>query len=140
MTVAAVASLFVGGVIGFVAQRSRMCFIGGIRDYILVRDTFLLKGLIAFLLVAWVAFPLFGVIGGEAITGFGRPGLRAILLTTAGGFGVGYFSTLADGCPLRQHVLAAQGGVGSMYYVAGFLAGAVVFHGLVAPLIGDILL
>ena len=31
MTVAAVASLVVGIVIGFVGQRSRMCFIGGIR-------------------------------------------------------------------------------------------------------------
>ena len=140
MTVAAVASLFVGLVIGFVAQRSRMCFIGGIRDYVLVRDTFLLKGLFSFLLVAWVAFPLFGLLGGEAIAGFGRPGIRALLLTAAGGFGVGYVSTLADGCPLRQHVLAAQGGIGSMYYLAGFLVGVPVFHGLVAPLIGDVLL
>lgn len=140
MTVAAVASLIGGIVIGFVAQRSRMCFVGGIRDWLLVRDTFLLKGLISFGLVAWIAFPVAGLVGGEPISGFGRPALRAILLTAAGGFGVGYFSILANGCPMRQHVLAAQGSVGSGYYVAGFLVGALVFQAVVAPLIGDVLL
>jgi uncharacterized membrane protein YedE/YeeE len=45
-----------------------------------------------------------------------------------GGFGVGYVSTLANGCPLRQHVLAAQGVLSSIAYLAGFFAGAVIFH------------
>ena len=45
MTVAALASLVAGIIIGFVGQRSRMCFVAGIRDWILVRDSFLLKGL-----------------------------------------------------------------------------------------------
>jgi len=85
MTVAAVASLVVGIVIGFVGQRSRMCFIGGIRDWILVRDTFLLKGLVAFGLVAWIAFPLSELAGGVAVGEFGRPALTDLLLTVAGG-------------------------------------------------------
>ena len=139
MTVAAIASLFVGITIGFVGQRSRMCFIGGIRDWILVRDTFLLKGLIAFLLVGWIAFPLSGLIGGEVVGGFGTPDLITILLTAAGGFGVGYLSVLANGCPFRQHVLAAQGSVNSIVYVAGFLAGSFVFHIAVAPLVVEYL-
>ena len=140
MTVAAVASLVVGLVIGFVGQRSRMCFIGGIRDWILVRDTFLLKGLIAFGLVAWVLFPLFAAAGGAAVPEFGRPALRALLLTVAGGFGVGYVSVLANGCPFRQHVLASQGTGGSMVYLGGFYAGAIVFHTLVSPIVGQVLL
>ena len=89
MTVAAVASLVVGIVIGFVGQRSRMCFVGGIRDWILVRDTFLLKGLIAFILVSWVLFPLAPLVGGEALGSFGVPVTSAIVLTAVGGFGVG---------------------------------------------------
>ena len=45
---AAIATLVIGVIVGYLAQRSRMCFVGGIRDFILVRDTELLKGLIAF--------------------------------------------------------------------------------------------
>lgn len=140
MTVAAIASLVVGIVIGFVGQRSRMCFVGGIRDWILVRDTFLLKGLVAFLLVGWVLFPLSGVVGGTAPAGFASPVLTTVLLTVAGGFGVGVVSILAEGCPFRQHVLAAQGAGNSMVYLAGFLSGAVVFHTLVSPVIGRVIL
>ncbi len=140
MTFAAVASLVVGIVVGFVGQRSRMCFVGGIRDWILVRDTFLLKGLVAFGLTAWVAFPLFAAAGGAPVGEFGRPVLRVLVLMLVGGFGVGYVSVLANGCPLRQHVLAAQGAGGSMVYLAGFYGGAVVFHVAVAPLVGSTLL
>ena len=139
MTVAAIASLGVGVIIGFVGQRSRMCFIAGIRDWILVRDTFLLKGLIAFVLVGWVAFPLSGLLGGAAVGDFGRPVLGAVGLAVAGGFGVGYLSVLANGCPFRQHVLAAQGTVSSMVYLVGFLVGSFVFEGVVAPFIVEYL-
>lgn len=139
MTVAALASLIVGVVIGFVGQRSRMCFVGGIRDFILVRDTFLLKGLIAFGLVAWISFPLAALAGGAVVGDFGRPTLTALILVVVGGFGVGYLSILANGCPFRQHVLAAQGAADSMVYLAGFLAGVFVFHALVSPLIQHLL-
>ena len=40
--------------IGFLAQRSRMCFIAGLRDFILVRDRELLKGLFSFLATIWL--------------------------------------------------------------------------------------
>jgi len=139
MTVAAVASLVVGIVIGFVGQRSRMCFVGGIRDWILVRDTFLLKGLIAFGLVAWIAFPLSELAGGAAVGEFGRPAVTDLLLTVAGGLGVGYVSVLANGCPFRQHVLAGQGSGGSFVYLAGFFSGAILFHTVVSPAILTVL-
>ena len=139
MTVAAIASLTVGIVIGFVGQRSRMCFIGGIRDWILVRDTFLLKGLIAFGLVAWVAFPLSTLAGGAPVGAFGRPDVTALFLTMTGAVGVGYVSVLANGCPFRQHVLAAQGAGGSLVYLGGFFSGAIIFHTVVSPAILSIL-
>jgi len=61
--------------------------------------------------------------------------LIAVVLAAAGGFGVGYFSILANGCPFRQHVLAAQGSISSIFYLGGFFAGAIIFHTFVAPLI-----
>lgn len=132
---AAVATLVIGTIVGYLGQRSRMCFVGGIRDFILVRDTFLLKGLIAFGLTAWLAFPLAGLVVGLRPGPFDVSDAVTAVLTIVGGFGVGFFSTLANGCPLRQHVLAAQGVKSSIAYLAGFFAGAVIFHSWVAPLL-----
>ena len=129
---AAVATLIIGSIIGYLAQRSRMCFVGGIRDFIRVRDTYLLRGLIAFGLTAWVAFPLAALAVGSRLGPFDLSDTVTVVLTIAGGFGVGYFSTLANGCPLRQHVLAAQGVKSSIAYLAGFFAGAVIFHSWIA--------
>jgi uncharacterized protein len=134
---AALATLIIGAVIGYLGQRSRLCFIGGIRDFILVRDRYLLKGLIAFGITSWLAFPIVGLVVG---TGggpgpFTAPSFLIVLLTIVGGFGVGYISTFAEGCPFRQHVLAAQGVRSSLAYLAGFLAGAVIFHAWTAPLL-----
>jgi uncharacterized membrane protein YedE/YeeE len=132
---AMVATLLIGIVIGYLGQRSRMCFVGGIRDFLLVRDQALLRGLVAFGMTAWLAFPLAAALGAAAVGPFTSPDLATIVLTACGGFGVGYVSTLANGCPFRQHVLAAQGVVSSVTYVAGFLVGAVIFHLWAAPLL-----
>ena len=132
---AAVATLVIGGVLGYLGQRSRMCFVGGIRDFILVRDTYLLRGLIAFGLTAWLGFPLVGLLVRAHPGPFAVADAVTVALTIAGGFGVGYFSALANGCPLRQHVLAAQGVRSSIAYLAGFFAGAVIFHAWTAPLL-----
>ncbi len=132
---AAVATLVVGVVLGYLGQRSRLCFIGGIRDFILVRDTYLLRGLVAFGLTAWLTFPLVAFVTGARPGPFNVADAMTVMLTVVGGFGVGYVSTLANGCPLRQHVLAAQGVVSSTTYLAGFFAGAVIFHAWSAPLL-----
>ncbi len=132
---ASIATLAIGIVLGYLGQRSRMCFVGGIRDFILVRDTYLLRGLVAFGLTAWLAFPAAGLLIGSHALQFGSPDVVGLLLTIIGGFGVGYFSTLANGCPYRQHVLAAQGVLSSVAYLAGFVAGAVIFHSVVTRLL-----
>ena len=44
-----------------------MCTIGGLRDYVLVRDTALLKGVGAMLLGSWVAFGALRLIGGSGL-------------------------------------------------------------------------
>ena len=132
---AALATLTIGVILGYLGQRSRMCFIGGVRDFILVRDTYLLKGLIAFGLTAWLAFPLVGLVAGAQPAAAGASDIVTLALTVVGGWGVGFVSTLANGCPFRQHVLAAQGVRSSMAYLAGFFAGAVIFHAAISPLL-----
>jgi len=91
-------------------------------------------------IVGWVAFPASGLIGGQPVGDFGNPTAIVLLLTVAGGFVVGYFSILANGCPFRQHVLAAQGTISTMTYLVGFFIGAFVFQLLVAPVIFEYLL
>jgi uncharacterized membrane protein YedE/YeeE len=132
---AAVASLIIGLTLGYVGQRSRLCFVGGLRDALLLRSWRLLIPMLAFALTAWVAFPLVAWAGGGAAGPFGLPDVTTLALTLIGGFGVGAVSILANGCPFRQHVLAAQGAISSIAYLAGFLVGAVLFHTLVVPLL-----
>ena len=180
-------SLLFGFLIGYLAQRSRMCFIGGMRDFILVRDTALLRGLISFVLTAAVLFPLAGALGGDTpgypwynrentraavelardywafaacfipddvlvaaqaaakhpIQGVALPGGLVLSYTAltaiSGGLGIGYLSTLADGCPLRQHVLAASGNSSARVYLFGFYCGAVVYTYLLAPYLSKFL-
>jgi uncharacterized protein len=136
---AALATLCVGVVIGYVGQRARMCFVGGIRDFVLVRDTELLRGLVAFFVTGWVAFSLAGAVdpaaAGPAAGGLPLPATGAdlpspttyVLLTALAAFAVGFLSVLADGCPFRQHVLAAQGMSSGVLYLAGFYGGVVVY-------------
>ena len=50
-----VSTLIAGLIIGYLAQRARMCFIGGTRDFVLVKDTHLIKA------------PLFFFIGAAAV-------------------------------------------------------------------------
>lgn len=45
--------------IGFLAQRSRMCFVAGIRDFILVRDKEMLYGFLSFLATIWLLSSVF---------------------------------------------------------------------------------
>ncbi|MDP2662198.1 MAG: YeeE/YedE thiosulfate transporter family protein [Dehalococcoidia bacterium] len=142
MTTAALATLLAGIALGYLGQRSRMCFVGAIRDFLLARDTYLLKGLAAFGLTAWVAFPVLNLLGGEGsgVSFLASPyAFAAVLLAAAGGLGLGVFSTLANGCPFRQHVMAAQGAVSAIAYLLGFYSGAVAFYWLLAPFIGQFL-
>jgi uncharacterized membrane protein YedE/YeeE len=171
--VPAIATLVVGLIVGYLAQRSRMCFIGGLRDFILVRDTELLKGVGAFFITAWLAFSLAGYIGlldlqapqyqgispnllqrattdeatNAKVAGHAAPtpvrlsqglltiGWPILLLTVGAGVVIGLFTTLANGCPTRQHVLAAQGMQDAMFYLAGFYLGVIFYYLVTKPLL-----
>jgi hypothetical protein len=140
--IVSLASLGVGLLVGYLGQRSRMCTIGGLRDFVLVRDTGLLKGVGALLLAAWVAFGVLRVVaGGDAghgliVAGTSPSGLRAVVALLAGGIVLGLVATLSGACPLRQHVLAGQGRVGAWAFLAGFYLAAVVYTRWLSPHIG----
>jgi hypothetical protein len=57
------AFLLIGLAVGFLAQRSRMCFVAGLRDWIIVRDTELLTGMFAFIATVWVLTSALGALG-----------------------------------------------------------------------------
>jgi uncharacterized protein len=131
---AAAATLVLGFVIGYLGQRSRLCFIAGYRDAVLTRDTALLKGVVGAFLGALAGFALFGAAGG-AILGFPlllqTPNLgsaSAWLTAAASGLGVGFVGVLAGGCPFRMHVLAAEGKRTYWYYLLGFYVGLIFFN------------
>jgi uncharacterized membrane protein YedE/YeeE len=141
MTVSLV-SLGVGLLVGYLGQRSRMCTIGGLRDFVLVRDTGLLKGVGAMLLASWVAFGVLHAIAGSDLNrliaaGTTPSGLGAVAAILVGGLLLGFFATLSGACPLRQHVLAGQGRVGAWAFLAGFYLAGIVYTSWLQPHIGS---
>jgi uncharacterized membrane protein YedE/YeeE len=137
--IVSLASLAVGVIVGYLGQRSRMCTIGGLRDFILVRDTALLKGAGALLLTAWIAFGALRIIDGTSAgheliaAGTSPADLRAGVAILLGGLVLGFLATLSGACPLRQHVLAGQGRVGAWAFLAGFYIAAVVYTSWLSP-------
>lgn len=119
-------SLAAGLVVGFLGQRSRLCFAGGIRDLVLIRSPHLFWGF-----VATVAAALAGnLVMGRFDPGFeGQPIAHTRHLWNFMGMGlVGLGSTLLGGCPFRQLVMAGNGNTDSAMTVLGMLAGAAVVH------------
>lgn len=148
-----IGSLLIGIIIGFLAQRSRMCFIGGFRDFLLIRDKDLLKGLIAFFVSAWLTIwilKLFGLIFPKLynVTNVKYSTYPSIfsailskfgLVSLCGGLGIGFLSVLSGGCPIRQHTLAGQGKIGSIFYLLGFYIGISIYYFILERLIAQIM-
>lgn len=179
-------SLCGGLIVGMIAQKSRMCFIGGWRDFFLIRDKYLLKGFISFFITAALMFFIFysadfylknypwfdrppikvaqidyyeagkQAVGDYIIADSSRaldacellsapdliigedlpiPGIQIgdlkipneILLYLAAAFIIGLFSTLANGCPMRQHVMAGSGNLSAMMFLLGFYGAILVY-------------
>ena len=120
-------ALVAGLIFGALAQKSRMCFAGGIRDVILMKN-FDLLSVIGGLFVVLLAFNLWN---GTFVLSFTTPGVVAHndhLWNVLGMFVVGFAATLAGGCPLRQLILAGQGSSDAAMTVIGMFVGAAVCH------------
>lgn len=119
-------SLVLGLFIGIVAQRSRFCTIGGIRDFILFRQTHLLIGLLALTIAAFIGNLIFGTFK----FGFAeQPIAHTMWLWNFLGMTLsGLAFALAGGCPGRQLVMASEGDGDATVFVFGMVAGAGIAH------------
>lgn len=119
-------SLAVGTIVGGLAQKSRFCTLGGIRDTIMFRDTLLLSGLIAMVIVTVIGNLYLGNfhLGFEKQPIAHSDGLWNFLSMLVVGFG----SALLGGCPLRQLILSGSGNGDSTIAIFGLFAGAAFSH------------
>ena len=119
-------ALIAGLVVGIIAQRSRLCTMGAIRDLILFKDYQLFVGFAAIFVVVLVG----NLLTGRFNPGFiGQPvahtdGIWNFLAMTV----VGLAATLAGGCPLRQLILSGEGNGDALITILGALAGAALMH------------
>ncbi len=119
-------AIVVGLVIGFLAQRSRFCTVGAIRDVILLRDSHLLNGILAFIVFAFIT----NLILGQFHPGFAnQPVAHTNALFNFGGMVLaGLAFTLAGGCPGRQLFLSGEGDADAAMFVIGMIVGAGFSH------------
>jgi hypothetical protein len=145
-------TLILGFVIGYLAQRSGFCSIGGLRDLFMFKHTRLFFGYLALIGGAFIGYFIFWAIIPTAFPNFywianqtdpltpipGAPGglsnLSYVILAIIGGFGMGFIGVLLGGCPLRQIVMTSEGNLKSLFFVAGTIAGAIIFHTLIMQL------
>lgn len=119
-------ALAAGLIIGVAAQKTRLCMVGGIRDLIMFKDTYLISGFIAIFVFTLI---------GNLILGYFKLGFAEQSIAHADGLWnflgmalAGWASVLLGGCPLRQLILAGEGNVDSAITIMGMVVGAAFAH------------
>jgi YedE family putative selenium metabolism protein len=133
---ALIISLTVGLIIGFLAQRTRFCTMGSLRDVILMGDSHLLSGVIAFIVAAFVMNVVYGqfhpgfTLGmDETGKGIMQPAAHTVqYLNFLGMMLAGMAFALAGGCPGRQLILSGEGNGDAGVFVMGMFVGAGIAH------------
>jgi uncharacterized protein len=123
-------------IIGFLAQRTRFCTMGAIRDVVLMRDFHLLSGVIALVVAAFVMNLIYGQFHPGFIRGIDaageiikQPAAHTNQLLNLGGMVLAGLSfTLAGGCPGRQIFLSGEGDGDAAIFVMGMFVGAALSH------------
>ena len=119
-------ALLIALVVGALAQKSRICMVGGLRDAVMLGDFHLLYGFAAILVVTLVG----NLAMNKFNLGFALQPIAhsAHVWNLLGMVLVGWGSVLLGGCPLRQLILAAQGNGDSAVTVFGMIVGAALAH------------
>lgn len=135
------AALIAGLVVGAVAQRSRLCMAGGIRDAMMLKDFHLLMGFVAIFAAVLVGNLIVGTMG---LKGGFHPGFAGQAIAHTDGLWnflgmvlVGLGSVLLGGCPLRQLILSGSGNSDSSVAVLGMVVGAAFCHNFGLASSGD---
>ncbi len=112
--------------IGFLAQRSRFCTMGAIRDTVLFGQTHLLGGFISLIVFAFLS----NLILGQFNPGFaGQPVAHTMHIWNFFGMTLaGLAFALAGGCPGRQLFLSGEGDGDAAVFVLGMIVGAGFAH------------
>ena len=125
-------SLAAGLIVGALAQRTRMCMVGGIRDVVLFKETKLLSSFITLFVAALVGNLILNATQEASFfkIGFESQAVAhtAHIWNFLGMLLVGYGCTLLGGCPLRQLILAGEGNTDSAVTITGYIVGAAVAH------------
>ncbi|MGD9559851.1 MAG: YedE family putative selenium transporter [Oscillospiraceae bacterium] len=119
-------ALIAGLVVGGLAQRSRMCMAGGIRDVFLIKNPTLLMGYIAVFVVALIG----NIILGKVNIGFENQPIAHtnFLFNFLGMALVGLAAVMLGGCPLRQVIMAGEGNGDATIALVGMMLGAATAH------------
>jgi len=120
------ASLFLGGVAGFIMHRAGFCMAGAFRDLFLFRQVFMLRQLLLLVVVSMILFETARLMGLLPLYPFpllGPPTLASL----AGGalFGVGM--VLAGGCVVGTLYKLGAGSLLSGVALAGLLVGSTLY-------------
>lgn len=129
-------SLIAGLIVGAIAQKSRLCMVGGIRNIALFNDWNLLIGFVSIIVVSLLMNVILQNTVAASIgktffkLGFeGQPVAHNDMIWNICGMTlVGFASVLLGGCPLRQLVLAGEGNADSAITALGLLVGAAFAH------------
>ena len=121
-----IVSLIIGLLVGFLAQRSRFCTMGAIRDLILFRQGHLFMGFAALAIFAFLT----NLVLGQFHPGFEKQPVAHTmqLWNFAGMMLAGLAFALAGGCPGRQLFLAGEGDGDAAVFVFGMIVGAGFSH------------
>lgn len=125
-------SLGAGLIVGGLAQRTRLCMAGGIRDMVLFKDFRLICGFVAILVATLVTNLILNAATPDTFfkLGFAEQAVAHTdgLWNALGMYLVGLAAALLGGCPLRQLVLSGEGNSDSTVAVLGLFVGAAFAH------------
>ncbi|MCF0133536.1 MAG: YedE-related selenium metabolism membrane protein [Blautia sp.] len=123
----AIAALVVAAIVGALAQKARLCMVGGMRDAVMFGDFNLLSGFVVIFATVLVGNIILGNFHGFST--YLQPISHASQLWNLLGMViVGWGSVLLGGCPLRQLILSGEGNGDSAVTVFGMIVGAAFAH------------
>lgn len=129
---AIIISLVAGLIVGGLAQYTRLCMVGGLRDIVLFREYKLILGFVAIFASALVCNLILAAATAGTYFNLGMAGQPIAhtdgLWNALGMYLVGFGCVLLGGCPLRQLVMSGEGNTDSAITVVGLIVGAAFAH------------